>query len=50
MRRRLLLAKAMSHQPPVLVLDEPTAQLLAKDRKIVSITLADPQTAIADVL
>ncbi len=25
MRRRLLLAKAMAHQPPILVLDEPTA-------------------------
>ena len=107
MRRRLLLAKAMAHQPPILVLDEPTtgvdvelrhqlwayirelnacgvtvlltthyleeaealcdhvaiinhgevivheptAQLVAKlDRKMVTITLADPQTAIADVL
>jgi ABC-2 type transport system ATP-binding protein len=25
MKRRLLVAKAMVHQPPVLVLDEPTA-------------------------
>ena len=107
MRRRLLLAKAMAHQPPILVLDEPTtgvdvelrhqlwayirelnaggvtvlltthyleeaealcdhvaiinhgevivheptAQLVAKlDRKMVTITLADPQTATPDVL
>ena len=107
MRRRLLLAKAMAHQPPILVLDEPTAgvdvelrhqlwayiralnaggvtvlltthyleeaealcdhvaiinhgevivheptaELVAKlDRKMATITLADPQTAIADVL
>ena len=25
MKRRLLIAKAMVHQPPILVLDEPTA-------------------------
>jgi ABC-2 type transport system ATP-binding protein len=107
MRRRLLLAKAMAHQPPILVLDEPTtgvdvelrhqlwayirelnacgvtvlltthyleeaealcdhvaiinhgevivheptAQLVAKlDRKMVTITLAHPQTATPDVL
>ena len=25
MKRRLLIAKAMVHQPPVLILDEPTA-------------------------
>ena len=28
MRRRLLIGKAMVHQPPVLVLDEPTAGLM----------------------
>ena len=26
MRRRLLMGKAMVHQPPILVLDEPTAR------------------------
>ena len=25
MKRRLLIAKAMVHQPPILILDEPTA-------------------------
>ena len=32
MRRRLLLAKAMAHQPPILVLDEPTAGVDAELR------------------
>ena len=34
MKRRLLIAKAMVHQPPILVLDEPTAGVDVELRKI----------------
>ena len=33
MKRRLLIAKAMVHQPPILVLDEPTAGVDIELRK-----------------
>ena len=33
MKRRLLIAKAMVHQPPILVLDEPTAGVDVELRK-----------------
>ena len=33
MKRRLLIAKAMVHQPPILVLDEPTAGVVVELRK-----------------
>ena len=34
MKRRLLIAKAMVHRPPILVLDEPTAGVDIKLKKL----------------
>ena len=49
MKRRLLIAKAMVHQPPILILDEATSSLDSKSEKLVQdalIKLMDNKTSI----
>jgi ABC-2 type transport system ATP-binding protein len=50
MRRRLLVAKALVHSPPVVILDEPTAGVDAASQQALTATLADLATAGTTIL